>query len=280
MEHPYPQDLYLKLWKKTKIDDSNLNQQIIDQFGYRADTNFIDEIALVTRISIQDSPNTYQHGYLLYAITCKFLEKNLIKNNYVLDMNTEKGYNALCMAKAAEDMDTKIKIFTVDTIPHMESRYWNCIQDEKGKKNLKELLSPWKGLRNKYMLFQEGKTSEVLARLKRNYQRFHIINLTSTGEILKKHLEWAADKQKGGDIIFCSSNVLPDLNEDNEYDVPLLEEFIQKYPYRYKIYYDEKNDIGYAYLRKYKGNVKPITIPKLENTIKNISNDEIEKEKE
>ena len=44
--------------------------------------------------------------------------------------------------------------------------------------------------------------------------------------------------------------MLPEIEVEG---VPILEEFVQKYPYRYKINYDAENDIGYAYLKKKKG---------------------------
>ena len=113
---------------------------MVDEYGYKIDPNFINEIAYTTRIGIKNAPNTFFYGYILYAITCKFLEKYRLGNIYILDITTQKGFNTHCMAKASQDMEESVKIITIDPIPHKEARYWNCAHDEGGKKNRKEFL--------------------------------------------------------------------------------------------------------------------------------------------
>ena len=97
------------------------------KMGYSIDKKWINKLALYTQVVIKKSPLNYAHGRILYSALRNYLNKNLkqIKSINIIETGTARGFSALCMAKALNDMQQEGKISTIDILPHDKKIFWN-----------------------------------------------------------------------------------------------------------------------------------------------------------
>jgi len=150
------------------------NYPMIDNFerecGYAIDQKWLNALAFKTQIVIKDSELCFQHGRVLYSALSNYINNQLdsmseFRQLNILETGTARGFSSLCMAKAIDDMDIIGKIYTFDVLPHNSEMYWNCIEDELGPKSRANLLTPWKDLMEKYIVFVQGDVKITLPKV-------------------------------------------------------------------------------------------------------------------
>ena len=155
------------------------------KMGYSIDKKWIKELALYTQVVIKKSPLNYAHGRVLYSALSNYLNKNLkqIKSVNIIETGTARGFSALCMAKALNDMQQEGKISTIDILPHDKKIFWNTVTDHYlGKITRAHLLENWNDLIERYIIFIKGRTKEMLRKF--TLQRVHFAFLDAKNKIL------------------------------------------------------------------------------------------------
>lgn len=250
-------ELYLSLFENAKNKKYTTFHTLLNELSkYKANKEFIDNLALSTQITIKKrkiSKLIYLHGYLLYSSLCKYIS-NYNKNEEItiLETGTARGFSAICMAKALQDMNIEhAKIYTIDILPKDISIYWKCIHDCDGKNTRFELLKQWKELVDKYIVFLEGNTTEVLKKIQKSgkIKRIHFAFLDAQHkyENVKEELNFVYTLQKQKDVIICDDYTL------HQYPgiVKAIDEHIIKTKCKFKKFIsDKESKRGYVYLEK------------------------------
>ncbi len=218
---------YLKIWETAKSKKYQLIDNFEEKTGFKIDENWYHKLALHTQVVVKKSDIVYVHGRLLYASLRKYIEDNNIKNINIIETGTARGFSALCMAKALDDSKVSGKIITFDVLPHNHKMYWNCIDDNEGKKTRQELLKTYRNLTEKYIWFHQGNTKTELPKLQTD--RIHFAFLDSAHEYYYLMDEFLniKDKQQKGDIIFFDDytpKIFPGV-------VKAVDEICEKYNY-------------------------------------------------
>ncbi len=193
---------YHKIYVEAKKDKYILIDEIEEEYGYKIDNEWLNELAFHTQIVIKKSKICYQHGRLLYTFLRNYLKQSDISNINILETGTARGFSSLCMAKALNDSNICGRIFTFDVLPHSIPIYWNCIDDTDGIKSRTELLKNYADLANKYIIFYQGDTKYELTKLYINRINFAFIDGMHNYEYVSNEVNYVIDKQNKGDIIF------------------------------------------------------------------------------
>lgn len=202
-------ELFLEIRDEKYSEIENLEKKM----SHFLEKKWLDDLALKTQIVKKKSKLNYSHGRALYSILCNYLQ-NLIaskknENVTILETGTARGFSAICMSKALNDKKIAGKIITIDVIGHYKKMFWNCIEDETGRKNRSELIAKWqKELDN--IIFLQGRSSVVLKSIGLNRINFAFLDGQHDKESIRKEFKFVSDKQKKGDIIFFD-----DVNKDN-----------------------------------------------------------------
>jgi predicted O-methyltransferase YrrM len=122
--------------------------------------SWIDRLALKTQVSIKRSNLDWSHGYFLYSTIAKYSQDLSSKNVTVFESGSAKGFSALVMAKAINDVNKIPKITSIDIIDGGKSIYWNAIGDEHGRRTRSELLENYHDL-NKCINFMRIRSSKL-----------------------------------------------------------------------------------------------------------------------
>ena len=195
-------DEYSEIWKEAKSKKYKLVDDYEKQAAYKIDQNWYQELALHTQVVVKKSDIVYVHGRLLYACLRKYLKNNKNTNINIVETGTARGFSALCMAKALKDADVCGKIITLDVLPHNHKMYWNCIDDNEGKKTRQELLKPYSKLTEKYIIFHQGNTKTELPKLQTDRVHFAFLDNAHNYYYLMSEFQNLREKQQKGDIIF------------------------------------------------------------------------------
>jgi len=193
---------YLKIWERAKEKKYKLIDDFEGKSGFKIDENWYHKLALHTQVVVKKSDIVYVHGRLLYASLRAYLEKNKLENINIIETGTARGFSALCMAKALEDSKICGKIITFDVLPHNHKMYWNCIDDNNGKKTRRELLKPYHNLTEKYIFFHQGNTKIELPKLQTDRIHFAFLDSAHDYYYLMSEFQNIKNKQQKGDIIF------------------------------------------------------------------------------
>ena len=146
------EDEYLKIFNKVKNKEYSEVSQLEKSLGYKIDSNWLNELALLTQVTVKESNICYAHGRVLYSLLAKYSSENKNLSLQILEIGTSKGFSSLCMAKALEDYHHKGNILSLDIIPNDTKIYWNSISDKMEKKTRTELLQKWSNLENLHFL--------------------------------------------------------------------------------------------------------------------------------
>ena len=194
---------YLKLFRNT-INSKNIKLENIEKNnGFSINSDWVNELSLITQTCIKKSDLNFNHGRLLYSYLSKYISelnnKNL--NLTILETGTARGFSSLCMSKAINDRNARGKIITIDCLPHNKKIFWNCISDLEGKKTRGELLMKWKTeLSN--IIFIQGWTIDTLNRLGIERVNFAFLDAQHTKDSVLKEFYFIEKRQSKGDIIF------------------------------------------------------------------------------
>ena len=179
----------------------------IDVENYEKKTNFsinrkwLYDLALYTQIPTGKDFYCCEHGKVLYSTVSNWVINNPNKSIKILETGTARGFSALCMAKALSDLSKEGSIVTIDILPNDTSIFWNCITDREGKISRKKLLSKWRELINKYLIFIQGDTRVALNRLSIGRVNIAFLDACHTYKDVLIESNYVSSRQEKGDII-------------------------------------------------------------------------------
>lgn len=195
-----PEDYY-KIYKENLKNSYPIVDEIEKELGFKIDNNWLNDLALITQISIKRTKICYAHGRILYSYLRYLINNSNEKNFNILEVGTSKGFSSLCMAKSLEDSDKTGKVMTIDILAHDKNIYWNSVADCKGKNTRESLLLNWKYLMDKYIIFLCGESQKVLKKLNLERINFAFLDGSHTYYDLKCEFEFTAKRQYKSDII-------------------------------------------------------------------------------
>lgn len=237
---------YLNLFMKT-IKTKNIYLDNIEQKnGFSVNTEWFNELSLVTQTCIKKSDLNFNHGRLLYSYLSKYISEFKENNDQltILETGTARGFSSICMSKAIIDRETKGKIITIDCLPHNKKMFWNCISDLEGKKTREELLCKWQ-IELSNIVFIQGWTIETLKRIGIFRVNFAFLDAQHTKDSVLKEFSFIEKRQSKGDIVFFD-DVTPNLFDGV---CEAVNEIKKIYSYEVEILDFDKNR-GYAIAKK------------------------------
>ena len=239
-------DKYLKLFMKTIKTKNIYLDNIEEKNGFSVNTEWFNELSLVTQTCIKKSDLNFNHGRLLYSYLSKYISEFIETKSdlTILETGTARGFSSICMSKAIIDRKTRGKIITIDCLPHNKKMFWNCISDAEGKKTRQELLYKWQ-LELSNIIFIQGWTIETLKRLGINRVHFAFLDAQHTKDSVLKEFSFIEKRQLKGDMIFFD-DVTPNLFDGV---CEAVKEIKKNYSYEVEILEFDKNR-GYAIAKK------------------------------
>ena len=203
---------YLSLWEEAKKVSYPDIETFEKKKGFTIDPEWMHELALHTQIVIKESVLSYQHGRVLYTALRDYtagLKKQWDVDEVpvgqrmitILETGTARGFSAVCMARALADEDVCGKIITLDLLPHSVKMYWNCIDDHDGPKTRQELLAPWRGLVDPYIIFIENDSRIGIRRAAMGRIHFAFLDGAHTYEDVMMEFDMVRQRQEAGDVI-------------------------------------------------------------------------------
>lgn len=205
--------------------------------GLAIDQEWMHNLALKTQVVAKsnDMVPKYQHGRMLYSTLRAYISRHKLDHVNVLETGSARGFSSLCMAKALSDHEVCGNIVTNDVLPHNKRIYWNCIEDHlKGKQTQGELLSDYRQLLDRYLVFLQGFWDQVLDKV--GWSRVHFAFLDGGHQYhdVMGQFEFLKDKQQKGDVIVFddySTNAFPgvvraadEICEEYNYDKAVISE--------------------------------------------------------
>ena len=206
-QHPISNiETYLRLAKEAEKNTFSFHE--VDLFeknmGFSINKNWLNHLGANTQVLIKKSPLNYAHGRVLYSALCKYLShqtKNDKRIN-IVETGTARGFSSLCMAKALFDSDYEGCICTIDLIPHNTKMYWNSISDHShGPLSRGELLDNWSSLVERYILFAQGSSKQMLPKITFSRIHFAFLDGSHTYEDVIFEFNSISKYQKRGDLI-------------------------------------------------------------------------------
>ena len=228
-------DLFLKIKDKKYQAIEDLEQKT----GYMIQKKWLEDLAFVTQIVKKKSELNYAHGRAIYAILSRYIDQRKKNHNAftILETGTARGFSAICMSKALNDLDANGKIITVDVIGHSKKKYWNCIADENGPKKRSELLSPWQDELDN-IIFIQGRSSVVLKTMGINRINFAFLDGQHDKKSILDEYTYLENRQKQGDIIFFDDvtpgkfselyNFVKKIENSKKYSIEFIEISIER----------------------------------------------------
>lgn len=198
------------------------------------DKKFINDLALISQVSIKKSEVNYQHGRLIYSILDDYIKKqkeNLDKFLFV-DVGTAKGFSSIIISKCAIDNNVNFLIYSFDIIPHNKKIYWNSIKDIDGKLSRKELLNDYCDYTNN-INYIRGRTKNKFFEIS-SHKRLNFIFLDGSHDYddVRFEFNFIKSKQKKGDIVFFDDvtkghfdgvvKLINEIKQTNEYEVEII----------------------------------------------------------
>ena len=206
--------------------------EIEEKNGYRIDSEYFENLALHTQVCIKKSKLNYQHGRVLYSFLRKYLnESSSNKTNKkinIFETGTARGFSSICMSKAIIDSGKIGHILTCDLIPHNHSMYWNCIDDNDGKKTREQLLSNWSD-ELELITFLQGETRKTLLSVGQSRIHFAFLDAQHKYKDVILEFEFVSQRQIKGDYIIFDDvtqklfpgvfNAVKKIEYDNKYSI-------------------------------------------------------------
>jgi len=202
--------VYLGLWEKAKSEAYPVVDEYERETGYAIDPDWFHRLALLTQVVVKDLDICYQHGRLLYATLSQYCAHHRGTMVSVLETGTARGFSALCMAKALEDAGCCGRIVTFDVLPHTARMFWNCVADAEGPCTREELLTQYRPLIEKYIVFHQGDTKRELKKIEIPRVNFAFLDGEHTYEYVMHEFRYVRTRQMRGDMIFFD-DYTPDL---------------------------------------------------------------------
>ena len=232
----HKRDDYLNLFDAARNQEYKEVVSFEKRYEHKINKNWLNNLALVTQVTIKNSEICYAHGRILYTL----LSHQILKINekiQIIETGTSKGFSSLCMAKALNDLDKEGNIHTIDILPKDKKIFWNSISDFEGTKNRFKLLENWKNLIEKHIKYYEGFSKNILKDLS-YLKRIHFAFLDGSHTYLdvKFELEFVAKRQKKNDMI-----VIDDYNKQYPGLVKATNNFLNNFNYSIELINSSKN---------------------------------------
>ena len=222
---------YKKLHKKAKeqiFEEINLDEK---KCGYAIDIEYFENLALHLQVVKKKSTLNYQHGRLLYSRLRNYLSKKSDKVVNILETGTARGFSSICLSKALNDSNRIGLIVTLDIIPHNKNLFWNCIDDESGKKTRAKLLEQWES-ETKNIIFLEGSSKSTLSKLHIDRIHFSFLDAQHTELEVLNEFNYVKSRQISGDIIIFDDyspglfdgvvNAIKQIEYDGLYEIEII----------------------------------------------------------
>jgi hypothetical protein len=197
-----PAAAYVSRWQEARNDVFPAVDAYETSCGAAIDQEWFHQLGLQTQVVIKPSRTCYQHGRLLYAALARYARERCGHQLNIVDTGTARGFSALCLARALADAGATGKIASFDVLPHETPMFWNGIHDADGPRSRAQLLAPYAGLVEPYVIFHRGNSSRTLQRIA--FPRVHFAFLDSVHTYDHVMAEFAAvgPRQRAGDILF------------------------------------------------------------------------------
>ncbi len=193
-------ETYFEIYEKALKRNYPAIDDYEDKIKKKINIDWLNKLALHTQVVIKKSNINYQHGRILYAELCNYIQNNPARNIVILETGTARGFSSVCMSKALTDCKLVGEINTIDILPNDKKIYWNSISDIDGKKTRPELLQNWKEYIDR-IIFHTGNSVKVLKNLKLKRINFAFLDGSHNEKKLKIEFDWVMSRQLKGDII-------------------------------------------------------------------------------
>jgi len=204
ISNPYPDNCYVEIWDACQQFYRQDAQCTLNDEIFKLNTGeveFINQLGLVTQVTIKNSKIDYSHGFLLVCLLKRLKKHNpKIQNIRFFETGTARGFSAVAVSYIANELFEDYQVTTLDVLDHYTKRYWNSIGDSEGRRSRQELLDDYRNLLPKINFF----TTRATSFMKKNEpQRFHLAFLDGqhTYRDVRREFNWVAKNQKVGDII-------------------------------------------------------------------------------
>ena len=230
-------DGYLDLHENAKKEKYDEISNIENRLGFAIDKDFFENLALHLQVVKKKSRLNYQHGRILYSFMRDYLSNNNDDYINVFETGTARGFSSLCLSKAINDSNRNGTIITLDVIPHQTKLYWNCIDDNEGKKTRAELISYWaKEIEN--IIFLEGSTVELIKKLHIERINFSFLDAQHEEYEVMHEYNYVKERQIKGDMIIFDDytpgifngvvNAISKIKNENLYNLEIINKNSQR----------------------------------------------------
>lgn len=201
---PQPDNRYVEIWEGCVNSSQQNTKVLLNEESFLVNTQeveFINQLALITQVTIKNSKIDYTHGFLLACLLKRL--KNQNPNIYdfrFFETGTARGFSAVVVSYFADELFEDYQVTTLDVLDHDTKRYWNSIGDAGGRRSRQELLDGYRELLPKVVFL----TTRITSFLKKNEsRRFHLAFLDGqhTYRDVRREFNWVAKNQKIGDVI-------------------------------------------------------------------------------
>ena len=236
-----------------KADENTYSIEDVDLLekknNYFVDREWLKVLAYNTQVVVKNSELNYAHGRVLYSVLRKYLStlKEENKTVNIIETGTARGFSAICMAKALSDSGFEGSICSIDVLPHFKKMYWNCAADlTTGSQSRKSLLSNWSNLVERYIIFIQGFTKNMLPKISFNRINFAFLDGSHTYEDVLFEFNNINKHQREGDMI-----IFDDYNErDFPGIVKIVKHIEDQMNYQVEIIQNKKTLRDYAVAKK------------------------------
>ena len=219
----------IKTKKYDQIDDF-INSKNLKEVN----KDFINDLALISQVSIKKSEVNYQHGRLIYSILDDYINKQKKKSDKFLfvDVGTAKGFSSIIISKCALDNKISYSVFSFDIIPHFKKIYWNSIKDIDGKLSRADLLKDYHEHTN-HINYIKGRTKDKFKEIS-SHERLNFIFLDGSHDYddVKFEFNFIKEKKKKGDLIFFDDvtkghfdgvvKLINEIEQNQEYEIETI----------------------------------------------------------
>ena len=193
---------YVNIHNKSKLKQYKEVDYIEEEYQFKINKNFFENLAFNTQVVIKNNEINYQHGRILYTYLSDYINKSLNKtsNFTILETGTARGFSSICMSRAIIDRNVNGSVYTIDILPHDIKMVWNCPKDFTEISSRMEMLSDWSDeLSN--IVFLTGSSKKILNNLFLNRVHFAFLDGLHTYVAVKHEFDYINKRQNSGDMI-------------------------------------------------------------------------------
>jgi len=162
---PASRDVYeFEIKRAIATRNERFIQQVQEETGYLADDAFIKKLGRLSKSGLNYgiSEPSFDLGYLLYGLVRNYCSEHDDGYVNVVEVGTSHGFSSTVIARALADSHVHGKVITIDMLPTKEPIYWNTISDLSGRKTIREVLTDFQDLIDKYVIYVRGSSDYVL----------------------------------------------------------------------------------------------------------------------